>query len=99
MALYLALEGQDPRYGRLQKDGFVRAVRQSEGGRWQVAHVSLHSPRKKEALLGQAADSEEGARSAFRELVREAEAASDLLRQQEREEKYAPGARAQRPPK
>ena len=66
MALYLALEGQEPRYGKQPKDGFVRAVRPSDGGPWQVAHVSVHSPRKKEALLSQAADSEEGARSAFR---------------------------------
>ena len=68
----------------------MRAVRPSDGGPWQVAHVSVHSPRKKEALLSQAADSEEGARSAFRELVREAEAASDRLRQQEREERVSP---------
>ena len=41
-------------------------MRASDGTKWEVAHVSVHSPREKEAILSQAADSEEGARAAFR---------------------------------
>ena len=73
LALYIALEGLDPRYGRQPKDGLVRAVRASESAKWEVAHVSVHSPREKEATLSRAADTEEGARTAFTQLVREAE--------------------------
>jgi hypothetical protein len=50
MALYIALEGLHPRYGRQPKDGLVRAVRAGDDAKWELAHVSVRRPREKLTL-------------------------------------------------